>query len=47
MIRFLIFMVIALILAYADAKLIWGFLIGLGYSEICGIIDDRKDRGDC
>lgn len=47
MVRFLIFISIALILAYTDSKLIWGFLIGLAYSEVWGIIDNRNERGDC
>ena len=47
MIRFLILIIIAVALAYTDTKLLYGFVIALVYSIVCGMLDSRKEKGDC
>ena len=47
MIRLLILMCIVVTSVYVDIRLLYGILIGLVYTIVCNIIDERRDRGDC
>ena len=47
MIRLLILAGIVVTATYINVNLLFGILIGLAYSIMCGIIDERRDGGDC
>jgi hypothetical protein len=47
MVRLLILTGTVVILAYVNMTLFFGFLLGLTYSIVCGVIDERREGGDC